>query len=180
MDKTMIGKWDKWYDGVKTMGSFRYGNTETYKLAADFLADIEVVEDWGTGMGGFKKVFNGTVIGVDGTKTPFVDIVADLRGYASNVDGIVMRHVLEHNYDWTMVLTNAINSFNKKFCLVIFTPFTEKTKEIAHNASHGVDVPDISFKQADIEHFFAPFKWRMEKLKSRTHYGVEYIYFIQK
>ena len=32
----------------------------------------------------------------------------------------------------------------------LFTPFTDATKEIAHNLPHGVDVPDIAFSKDEI------------------------------
>ncbi len=178
---SMLGKWDNWYKGVDSIGSFRYGNTVTYQLAADFLADMDVVEDWGCGTGGFKKLYKGKYIGLDGSANPFVDKVVDLRKYRSNVDGIMMRHVLEHNYDWEHVLYGAISSFKKKFCLILFTPFEETTKEIAHNKQHGVDVPDIAFSREDIERFFKTFKWRLQdNIKTRTGYRVEHVYYVEK
>ncbi len=180
MDKGMLGKWDEWYKDIKTMGSFRYGNTVTYKLAADFLADIMEVEDWGCGTGGFKRFYNGKYVGIDGSTNPFVDKVVDLCKYRSKVDGIVMRHVLEHNYNWKDVLCGAVSSFQKKFCLILFTPFRDITQEIAHNKKHGVDVPDIAFARKDIEEQFMGFRWRMESLETRTGYGIEHIYYIEK
>ncbi len=177
----MLGKWDKWYEKADTMGSFAYGDTVTYQLAANFLADMEEVEDWGCGTGGFKRLFKGKYSGIDGSDNPFVDKVVDLRTYRSNVDGIMMRHVLEHNYDWKDVLSNVMSSFNKKFCLVLFTPFAKTTDQVAHNKKHGVDVPDISFKKEDIESFFKDLKWKLEdNLKTRTGYRVEHIYYVEK
>ena len=180
MGESMLGKWNKWYKNIKTSGAFRYGNTITYKLSADFLKDMNEVEDWGCGTGGFKRFYNGKYVGIDGSGNPFVDKVVDLRGYKSNVDGIVMRHVLEHNYDWKEVLAGAVSSFKKRFCLVIFTPFMDKTQEIAHNKKYGVDVPDIAFKKEDIEDFFRGLKWRMESHQTKTGYGVEHIYYVEK
>lgn len=176
----MLGKWDKWYKDIIQMGSFRYGDTITYKLAADFMSDINEIEDWGCGTGGFKRFYKGKYTGVDGSANPFVDKVADLREYRSKVDGIVMRHVLEHNYDWKLVLGNAIASFNKKLCIVMFTPFVPATQEIAHNKKHGVDVPDIAFGKEEVENFFKGLKWRMESHKTKTGYGIEHIYYIEK
>lgn len=176
----MLNKWSNWYKDVKRIGSFRYGNTASYQKAADFIGELDV-QDWGCGAAGFKRVYKGHhYIGIDGTKNPFVDVVVDLRYFVSKVDGIVMRHVLEHNYDWRKVLENALVSFDKKFCLMIFTPFQDETKEIAHNAKDGVDVPDIGFKQSDIEDYLAPFKWWMETIDSHVHYRKEYIYYIER
>jgi len=176
----MLGKWDKWYKNVKSMGSFRYGNTVTYQLAEDFLSGMNV-EDWGCGTGGFKRLHKGGYTGIDGSKTPFADKIVDLRNYKSSVDGIIMRHVLEHNYDWEKVLKNAIASFKKRLCIVIFTPFSHKTKVIAQNKKYGVDVPDISFDKRDLEKYFGDLKWRLDEgIKTRTYYKVEHVYFVEK
>lgn len=175
----MLGRWDQWYKGRKKQGSFRYGSTETYKLAADFLKGLDT-EDWGCGMGAYRRVHEGKYFGLDGSLTPYVDLVVDLTKYHSNVDGIIMRHVLEHNYDWEKILANAIASFNKRFCLIIFTPFVEETHEIANNKIHGVDAPDIAFRKEDIEKFFKGLKWNRSQVRSTAHYGHENIYYIEK
>lgn len=180
IDASMLGKWDGWYKGVNTMGSFAYGNTVTYQLAADFLADMPEVEDWGCGTGGFKRLYSGKYTGLDGSANPFVDKVVDLGEYRSSVDGIVMRHVLEHNYAWPQVLAGAVASFKKKFCLIIFTPFRDTTHQIAHEGKHGVDVPTIAFRKKDIEQFFTGLTWREESLKTRTYYKVEHVYYVEK
>lgn len=177
----MLGKWDEWYKDADTMGSFAYGDTITYKLAADFLADMKEVEDWGCGTGGFKRLYKGKYTGIDGSDNPFVDKVVDLQTYQSSVDGIMMRHVLEHNYNWKDILANAVSSFKKKYCLILFTPLLDETQEIAHNKKHGVDVPDIAFNRKDIEQFFKGLKWRLQdNIKTRTNYKVEHVYYIEK
>lgn len=178
--ESMLGKWDNWYRNVTHMSSFKYGDTVTYRLAEDFLSGLDV-EDWGCGTGGFKRLHRGGYIGIDGSVTPFVDKVWDLRNYRSNTDGIMMRHVLEHNYDWEKVLENAIASFKKRFCLVMFTPFSDRTRVIAQNKQYGVDVPDIVFNRNDIERHLKDFKWKLtDNIRNRTGYGVERIYFVEK
>lgn len=180
VNRSMLGKWDSWYKNVKQMSSFRYGNTITYQLSEDFLTGLEV-EDWGCGTGGFKRIHQGKYVGIDGSYTPFVDKVADLRIYKSSAEAILLRHVLEHNIDWKKVLDNAISSFKKRLAVVIFTPFADKTKVIAQNKKHGVDVPDISFNKADIESHFKGLKWDLkENIKTKTAYGVEHIYYVER
>ncbi|MBI2009521.1 hypothetical protein HYS84_03930 [Candidatus Saccharibacteria bacterium] len=180
-NQSMLGKWDRWYKNVKHVGSFRYGQTVTYQLAADFLADVTEVEDWGCGTGGFKRLYKGKYTGIDGSANPFVDKVVDLQTYRSNVDGIMMRHVLEHNYGWEKVLAGAVSSFKKKFCLIIFTPFMDNTQEIAHEAKHGVDVPVLAFKKEDIERFFSDLEWHLrDNIKTSAYYGIEHAYFVEK
>jgi hypothetical protein len=178
---SMLGKWDEWYKNVNNGRPVKYGDEITYQMAGDFMADIDELEDWGCGNGGFRNYYKGKYVGIDGSDSKFVDKVADLRTYQSNVDGILIRHILEHNYDWKMVLENALASFNKKLCIVFFTPFVDETKEIAHNKKHGVDVPDMAFSQKEIEKFFEGLKWsKRENIKTRTGYKVEHMYFIEK
>jgi hypothetical protein len=178
-----VGKWDKWYEELsgEPPSAFRYADTVTYLMAAAFMADVEEVEDWGCGAGGFKRFCHGRYIGVDGSKTPFADKIVDLETYTSSVDGIVMRHVLEHNYNWEKILKNAVKSFRRKLCLVLFTPFSgpSGTTEITHNREHGVDVPDLALPQALIEEQFAECEFVIyDNLSTATGYGVEHVYLV--
>jgi hypothetical protein len=180
-----VGKWDNWYSDISsTPSAFRYSDTVTYEMGCDFLSDCPVVEDWGTGAGGFKR-FRPDAIGVDGSNTPHADKkYVDLVTYTSSCDAVFMRHVLEHNYNWTSVLRNALQSATKKVCVVVFTPFNEKgSKEIAHNKMHGVDVPDMSLGIDEFTSILDESKLksiRMERVESATGYGVEHVVYIEK
>lgn len=184
----MADKWNDWYKNlsVDDCGSFRYGDTLTYDLGYNYLKDCNKIEDWGCGAGGFKTKFVNSelhkYIGVDGSKTPFADIKTDLTTYISDVDGIYMRHVLEHNYDWNKILENACKSFKTKMCLVIFTPFRETTQEIAHNLMHGVDVPDLSFNKNELIHIFEKYNisYKIDTFSTVTGYNVEYVLYLNK
>lgn len=88
-------------------GSLRLYGTVTYRRAAAFLTDVTEVEDWGCGAGGFKRFCRPRYVGVDGSKTPFADRVVDLCTYTSRVEGIMMRHVIEHSYLWRAILDNG-------------------------------------------------------------------------
>jgi hypothetical protein len=136
-----LGKWDRWYRLLAVSGRQLYGDATTYYMAAAFLSDCPQVEDWGCGAGGFAGLCKTRCVGIDASRTPFADRIADLAGYRSDVDGILLRHVLEHNYAWSAILGNAVASFRRKLCLVLFTPFAETTRELAHNRSRGVDAP---------------------------------------
>lgn len=150
---------------------FRYGGDDvTYRKASDFLGDC-AVEDWGCGTAWARQFFKNYK-GVDWAPG-FADIVADLRTHKTQTDGILLRHVLEHNYDWEKILQNALQS-SKKLCLIIFTPFQETTREIVFN--HGVDVPDIGFKKEDLTRFFP--NWTEETLQTATQYNTETIFYI--
>lgn len=176
-----LGKWDDWYKSLTTedIGSICYGDDLTYLMGSAFLADVTEVQDWGCGAGGFKRFCRARYTGLDGSKSPFADRVVDLCVFASNAEGVFMRHVLEHNYEWQKILDNAVRSFKRKFCLILFTPFAEQTCEIAHNRQHGVDVPDISFSRHDIERHLAGLRWELfANISTSSVYGVEHVYLI--
>ena len=117
--------------------------------------------------------------GLDGSETPYADKIVDLEAYQSHSPGILVRHVLEHNYNWEQVLKNAIASFGKKMCLCLFTPFETSTREIAHNRTSGVDVPDLSFARSDIEQHLVGVHWTLfDNIQTDTQYKVEHVYLI--
>ncbi len=172
-------RWDPLYRGVRS--PHPYGDTRTYEKAARFLAGLSTVEDWGCGCAWLKRYLDPSVgyQGIDGSQSPFADRVTDLAGYRSRADGIVLRHVLEHNPDWEAVLTNAVASFRKRLVIVLFTPFAGTTRPIAENASLGV--PDLSFARADLVRHFAELRWSLEEnLATQTQYGVEHLFYVEK
>ena len=184
-DESNVGKWDVDYAelSIDNPSEFNYGDTSTYLIGATFLIDCKSVEDWGCGAGGFKRFYNGKYIGIDGSHTPFAEKIVDLRTYHSKVDGIFMRHVLEHNYKWEYIIKNALLSYKKKMCLVLFTKFSETTREIAHNISDGIDVPDISFDKNDLHYVIDKYGSKFilfENIKTDTQYGIEHVYLITK
>jgi hypothetical protein len=170
-----LGKWDQWYAGLEDGEPQAYGDVFSYALAADFLQDCASVEDWGCGKGWFRTLMKGgpEYTGIDGSKTPFADVVADLTEYLSNPDGILIRHVLEHNYQWQEILANAVQSARKKLCIILFTPCSAETHEIAY--TEDVGVPDISFDLRDILDRMGGFEVESERIVTATQYGEETI-----
>jgi hypothetical protein len=139
---------------------------------------VATVEDWGCGAGGFPTVLQSAYVGIDGSQTPFADRIVDLCQYQSHVEGILIRHVLEHNDAWERVLENAVLSFTRKLCLILFTPFSETT-QVLSRYWHGVNVPDISFCRSDIERKLTDLRWELfDNLPTSTHYGIEHAYMI--
>jgi len=64
-------------------------------------------------------------------------------------------------------------------CLVLFTPMSDETREIAWNEEIGV--PDISFRHEDIVEAFGPgVRYTFEDIKSDTGYGGERLYYLEK
>jgi hypothetical protein len=105
-----------------------YGVSPVYEIGAKMLKDCGVVEDWGCGLGWFKKIMSDVnpkvqVIGLDGSPSKYVDKVLDLANYErspSGVPGIFMRGVLEHNWCWRLILEKACDSFTKKLVLAMY------------------------------------------------------------
>lgn len=173
-----LGKWDRWYrNQVAQRSTIVYGNATTYYMAAAFLTGCRAIEDWGCGTGGFERFCPGDYVGVDGSRTPHASKVVELTTYRSDVDGILIRHVLEHNYNWPKILAGAVGSFRKRLCVVLFTPFSDTTREIAHNRSMGIDVPDLAIAQGDLEAHFEGLRWKLFRgIETRSQYGVEHVY----
>ncbi len=172
----VTGLWDDAWRPVK------YGqDDQTYKLGMSWLNETcTTIEDWGSGSG-YAAQFapRASVLGIDGSPGRRVDVVADLRTYQSTKpDGIFMRHILEHNRDWRMVLANAVASFRKRMVLAIFTPFGEETLPIP--ASLVYPVPDISFRKADLLDYIGPYLDHEENLATGAMYGTEHIFYLAR
>ena len=182
---TSAHKWDKIYETISLEPSAAFfGDTCTYQLGAEFLSDCITVEDWGVGTGGFKR-FRPDAKGIDGSLTPFAELVTDLRFYKSKPEGIFMRHVLEHNWDWKTILDNALTSATKKLALVLFIPLEEVSREIQEdsllNKNGGVDVPNIALGHGEVMSIIAKYGCRViqETYETETQYGKETLFLIE-
>ena len=181
-----VGKWDEFYKDLKEPD--HYIDTVSYYQGADFLVGCDTVEDWGCGKGWFQKVAQGKsyqVVGVDGSQTPFADKIADLTKYTTEVDGIFMRHVAEHNYEWKKVLQNLFDSFTKKAFVAFYTPMNTTSDEaVLMNHSAGWDdVPEISLPVSVIEDMLQASgvkEYKSTTSKSSCAYGEETLYFLEK
>lgn len=174
-----VAKWDKWWS-EESRTRAPLGDSESYRIGADFLQDCDLVEDWGCGPGWFASVRGGRCVSIDGSRSPFADLQADLEEYTSDVDGIFMRHVLEHNYQWRKILENALRSFRKKMVLALFTPWSDdETKEIRFVEEIGV--PHLSFRRDDIVEMFGDVEWELlERTSPNRIYGQEHIFLLRK
>lgn len=131
-----------------------YGPDTTYVAAARFLG-AGAVEDWGCGSGYARKFFPQGYVGIDAAPG-FADVVVDLREYRSRCDGILLRHVLEHNFEWEKILGNALASA-RKLVIVTFTPFGDETLALGWAENERGRVPDLSFRKEDLTRFFPRF-----------------------
>lgn len=182
----MIGKWEQF--GWKDLPPQPPEDDTTFRLGARWLRDLDV-EDWGCGTGWLSVVGNTTIgnyRGIDGTRTPAVaeDGVVDLAEYTSpRCWNIFMRHVLEHNWKWEKVLENALASFEQRLVLVLFTPFTRPVfhGDYAFSLTVMDGIPDLSLPRGDIVKRLEPFWWASrENLKTKTQYGVEHVFFVER
>lgn len=168
-----------------------YGDDITYKLGAEFLADCPQVEDWGCGRGWARQFFRqdqyrGIDMGVDGqpADNPFADTVTNLSMFYTVTDGIFMRHVLEHNYDWERILTNARESAMQKIFIAVFTPMSEgDTVELWNHGTRvpGLIVPTLSLSRTKLMGSFKGCK-KVESttVNTATHFGYETIFYITR
>lgn len=180
MSSNNIGKWDEAFKNLPSYPSaFKYGETLTYEMAADFLKDCHTVEDWGVGGGGFLK-FRPNAIGVDGSDTPFAEKkYIDLVEYTSNIEGVHIRHVLEHNYEWKSILKNALKSATKKVAITLFIPLNNRnnTIELAYNL-FGTNVPNLSISEKEFMDVVNEFNYKditRATFSTNTYYSLEEI-----
>src|SRR5260370_38719332 len=165
---TNAGRWDKVYK--QAAESAPYGDDTTYQIAAEFLRDCRTVEDWGCGLGWFRRFLpvDCAYLGVDGSRSPFAERIVDLESYRSACEGLLLRHVLEHNRNWRRVLDNALASFTCRMAVVLFTPLAEAETEIARCGQTGV--PDLSLPGEDLYRRLGACAVRTLTVGSRTHY----------
>jgi len=147
-NRSMLDKWAGHRDATGANVAGFYGIEETYKKTAVFLDDGPV-EDWGCGKAYARKFFTQPYVGVDGTPDG-CDTVVDLTKYTSNTHGILLRHVLEHNFEWERVLKNALTSC-EKLAIVVCTAFGDTTR-LLYIDEWGI--PIFSFHEEDLTKHF--------------------------
>jgi hypothetical protein len=175
----VASRWDSIYR--ETPGRPSPPDTLTYEKASAFLQGCATVEDWGCGWGWFRTHLNGSARyrGVDGACSPYADEVADLCGYTSQAEGLLLRHVLEHNPAWDRILSNALRSFTKRMVIVLFTPFADVTQVIGYSETLGV--PDLAFAKTDLIRRFTGLQWQLEEnLQTDTQYGIEQVFYLER
>ncbi len=149
--------------------------------------NVTLIEDWGCGNCIFKEYLNNNIkyIGVDGSETGYQNKIEDLTKYVTEADGIYLRHVLEHNDDYKKIFKNALESFNKVFILVLFTPFTSNNEIDVLTSCNlkGKIIPDIAFNKKHIIDIIEQNNCSyelLENIKSNTAYKYEQIFVIKK
>lgn len=169
------GAWDRHYADL--VNPEPYGEDTSYMAAADWVRGCVTIEDWGCGKGWLQQFCDpAAYIGVDGSQSPFADVVADLVEPRSQVEGIVLRHVLEHDYRWYTILRNAVDSFTRRLCIVLFTPLVKDTQVLQTEPDYD-DVPVIAFQLTDITRHLPT--WNLYQVPG-SHYGTETIIQVSK
>jgi hypothetical protein len=159
-----------------------FGCDTTYKRAAAYLADVGQVEDWGCGAGYFKRfVPEDRYRGIDLDPSAGCDQVADLATYNSETDGILLRHVLEHDLRWQSILRNAMASFRRRMVLVVFTPFVRETGARGPSASANEFPAEIHFCRGDLVREFRGAAFRLEEnIRTDSPFGREHVFYLSK
>lgn len=152
----MINRWD-----YSNMGQVQYGQLDSYVHACNWLDQTGyTVEDWGCGCAFAKRFFkHASYKGIDGSQNDYADVCkVDLSSHSSSPDGILMRHVLDHNENWEVILGNALNSFRKRMSLVFFIEFGPTTTVVSRSQDPKYKgVPDIQFRKSDVMKWLKPY-----------------------
>lgn len=167
-----MNKWD--YSQVSEV-MYSDSKQESYKKAAEFLGD-NPVEDWGGGTGWAGRYIKN-YRNIDAGTHKRIDKTVDLVNYRSNGYNILIREVLEYIPEWKKVLENAKASFKDKLCLIISTPFIERTA-VTYISPSGVK--ERSFRKKDILDEFKGYKLKEETIKTDHLYNQDFILYVQK
>jgi hypothetical protein len=162
-----------------------FGDDVTYERGLGWLYEgCRDVQDWGAGPAYGRRFCppGKGYLAVDGSakNAEYSDVIADLTEWEPDPlpDGIFMRHVLEHNeFGWRELLRHALRSFSIRFCLVVFTPFSDGgTRRL-----RGIGDPycDLSFSFAELTGQMAGYNWRSEVLPTATQYGSEALFYVK-
>lgn len=136
-DLDPIGKWKQFYE--HSTQTQPYGHIQTYEMAAKFLDDGNLVEDWGCGYAYAKQFFKKSkYVGIDGTKSIHCDVVDDLRTRKSTPPNVLLRGVLEHNLEWRSLLTNVTRCAQEKLCIIFFMDFLPEQGPVMVDPKSGI------------------------------------------
>ena len=107
------------WNGWKESDPILLGNEETYKKAVKWLDGFGDIVDFGGGTGYAAKFVKRSHYSVmDGSFSRRVPAPVDLSYVRLETDCLLMRHVLEHNFNWTQILDNALKSFRDRKSVV--------------------------------------------------------------
>lgn len=175
--------WTYQYPGPEHVLPF--GDDVTYRMGLGWLyEECRDVQDWGCGPAYGRRLCppGSRYFGVDGSpgSAGLADAVCELTAWRPDPrpQGIFMRHVLEHNeFGWQDVLAHALGSFTRRFCLVVFTPFS--VGETRRLRPPGDPYCDLSFNYGELTGKLEGFRWTARALPTATQYGSEVLFCVQ-
>lgn len=173
------------YTGASSPFNYPGSNT-SYELAGKFLAGDDLVEEWGCATTFGKQFIPAPYRGVDGASSQFVDVVADLSDYRSDVPKALMRYVLEHNWNWRQILGNFLDSFQQKAVLVLFIPPGEHdiNRSFEHRVGHPSTPPGLQLDEDSLFHMLSRRGLAVvddfDMTNDTPPFGYEHMFFLEK
>lgn len=149
--------WDEWWTKLYTGGGrpSPYGDdATTYQRAGAYLSGPGLVREWGCATTWGKRFVGAPYEGIDGAEAveSWGAKRADLRTYRPEEKSpkALMRHVLEHNWEWRDILSNFLDSFTDRAVVIFFLPPSDK--EDFHTPAWSMDeaVPALTVNEADL------------------------------
>lgn len=164
MIDSLVNPCGRWTEYAVATDRSSYGQYATYQPAAEFLDKPGwLVEDWGCGLGYAKQFFReASYLGVDGTKSAFCDVVDDLRFRKSFAQGILLRHVLEHNLMWQWILQGATRAAQYRIAIVFFLPFVSHPVITEEEDPRYPGVVTLHLVESDVESILSG--WRIRRI----------------
>jgi len=157
----------------------RYGVEGSYYRGMEWLKNCDMVEDWGCALCHARKYRDTHAKkgyrGIDGTAGK-ADVIADLSTYRSLTDGLFMRHVLEHNLDWRIILNNALSSFTKRMSLIMFLQLSECDEAPEQDPSGPIT---LQISGPDLREMIAPYV-QMELRVKKAEHKIDTVFLLEK
>lgn len=180
--------WDFWWPtlyNAATKPQSYPGNPDSYMLAGEFLSGDGLIEEWGCATTWGKQFLKSPYRGVDGGISKFVDQVADLRMYRSTVPKILIRHVLEHNWEWRQILANVMASFYDRAAIILFIPLGthDINRSFEHREGEAESPPGLQMDEMSFENmlYIPGIRVETKVLSNNTPpFGYEKLYFLTK
>jgi len=170
------------WDGWANQKPIALGNPETYAKAIAWLDGHGDILDFGGGTGYAERfVTRSRYFVIDGSLSVHVTTPVDLAHVDVQTECVLMRHVLEHNFNWIEILENMLRSFAHRASIVTFLPFVRwppagnllrlETGFIGYN---GINVPVIQLCDLTFTDLIGPYLVDHEAI------GNEKIFYLEK
>ena len=121
--------------------------------------------------------------GIDRDPSAACDQTADLAGYTSTTDGLLLRHVLEHNLHWRGVLRNALASSAAAWSWSYPHRSSEPPRSTTawRGPPRAPSLPEIRFCRGDLVREFRGVPFRLEEnVPTDSPFGREHVFYLCK